>query len=306
MNLSLEKDIEYDFRSMYEFIQKHIQCVVCYELVFENLECYNCSSLFCASCITELDDYYDNLNDQHDEVYQPRCPHCRVVSHFYENHFVRKVLGQVQLECDHCHEKVKKHNYGTHLDNCQGKLVTCLLCGKRERKKMHKCTYMTCKDCHQLIKKTDKRRHGRTCPCRIVICEFCTNTVTLKDKRVHQTIDCEMYPLVCDFCQGQCLRKHLHEHLQECSAAQVNCSICKETYCKSSKHVCLLSTCSVCNGVYIKGYLSNHLNGNCRVLTNHEKRMKTIVYKRRPVLPPIQEYDEELDKMVENLLQDSD
>ena len=280
--------MEYSFSSMYDFLSQHILCGICYEPAFENVECYNCSSLYCTSCITELDHYYENLNNQHDETYRPKCPHCRANSRFYENSFVTKVLGQIELVCDYCHQNVRHINYENHLDSCLGKLVPCIMCGKRERTKLHQCKYTTCDDCQALIKKSDVKKHKKTCMYRPIHCEYCKSVIKFKDQFKHATMDCEMYPIICQFCKGTCMRKNLHQHVSVCDKAVMDCVICKTRYTRSEKHICPLDLCTICNGIYIKGYLSNHLNGHCETLTKHEKRIRR--QKRRGMYPRVQEY----------------
>ena len=266
--------MEYSFESMYDFFKQQVICGICYDPVFKNVECYNCSCLFCLECITELDKYYERLSIQHDKFYRIRCPHCRSTSRFYENPFVTRVLGQMELECNHCNEKIKYSNYNNHLDICVGKIVHCVLCGKKERTKLHKCKYTTCLDCNSLIRKSDNKKHLKTCSHRLIDCQYCGTRIKFKDNFIHNSLKCEMYPLTCTFCNEIYHRKDLRQHISVCSKRVIDCVICKTQYKRSEKHNCVFQRCFICKGIYIKGYLLNHINGRCETLNNHEKRIK--------------------------------
>lgn len=273
----------YHLDNMYIFIDKQIQCGICYELVFENVECFNCSSLFCVSCITDLDDYYEELNEQHDESYQLKCPHCRIVAQFYENQFVTKILNHVQMACTYCQQQIERHNFNQHLDNCQGKFITCQKCGIQERSKIHHCQYILCPDCHSLIKKTDKRRHARYCPLRPTVCDLCNELTSFRDKKIHQILDCDKYLLRCDYCYNVFQRGSLRQHLSVCPKIFTLCPLCKTRY--KGTHVCKYNVCFICKGAYLKGHLNQHLNSNCKGFNANEKIMKSFIIKKP--LPPI-------------------
>lgn len=283
---------EYSFDGMYKYLDQYLLCGICYEPAFDNLECFNCSNLFCTECIAELEQYYDNLNDQETETYVSKCPHCRSNSQFYKNLFATKVLGQIELPCDTCHQKIKHININDHLDHCLGKLVACELCTKKERTKVHQCLYLRCNDCRALIRKTKSESHKQNCKERLVSCKFCGKITKNKDKEAHETLDCGLYPVICEFCENKYARRDVHKHAAICDEALMNCGLCKFAYTRVEKHICTVNLCRVCNKTYIHGYKSSHI----KECVKKEKDLITRKIRAIEYNPYLHDKYEELDK----------
>jgi hypothetical protein len=261
-----EYDTEIDFNNLTQYIEKSLFCSICYSLIWDNIQCDNCSTLFCIECIDGLQNEYDRISAEQDKIIQPVCPYCRCIAQFTQNKYVDKLLKQINVICYNCDAKVKRNNYNDHLDICLGKKIICFLCNFEGRSKRHACTFIHCPLCNGYVHTTDKENHVSICPNIAVICDYCKSIMKRRELNDHHKNYCPKYEFACRFCNKNLIREKSIKHYDICIKAVIECSTCKQAYTKTDEHHCSHSLCSLCHEPYKTDEAEKHYKLSCAAI----------------------------------------
>lgn len=161
-------------------ILNELKCPICYNLVWEAVECKGCGILFCKYCIEKSK---NSTNDN--------CPFCRK-SPFEPSpsEFKDVVLGTIRIKCSNknCHEKPDYFHYLEHLNKCKFGLykcnnVGCNFEGTLDKIKDHpnQCEYrlIQCENCEKEIKYIEYDNHIQKECTRNIKCSLCHAQMTI-------------------------------------------------------------------------------------------------------------------------------
>ena len=254
----MEYEYELDLTNVNTFVAESIKCNICYSIIWDNIQCQNCLTLFCNDCYRNYVNSIIATANQYDEHIRLKCPYCRLESRFTKNLYVEKLLNHLYIKCQECSQKVLRQNIDNHLDICLGKPIDCYLCDFSGRTKAHKCTYTQCKDCNSDYLNTEGglANHRTKCPSEIVFCKLCNTTMERRELQYHQEEYCKMKELICLYCNKKVLRKDLLDHYEECDFLLNSCSLCDEKY--MDFHNCQYVLCIKCNEGFEKKDLPDH------------------------------------------------
>ena len=127
-------------------ISKDLICPICFNLVWDYIDCTQCGSLFCRNCIKNSLAKVKNC-----------CPMCRK-SPFNNSDCkaLKKLFLNIQLKCSNkpCDEKILYPEFINHLEKCKFRKYRCLNDG---------CDYE-----NTLNNKKDMEKHSLECEYRII------------------------------------------------------------------------------------------------------------------------------------------
>ena len=85
-------------------IQEDFKCIVCFGIVWDPLQCFDCKTLFCAECIKN---------------WNRGCPCCKSNCGLEAgNRIVRKILSKLKFKCTRCESDVDYELSKDHLKEC--------------------------------------------------------------------------------------------------------------------------------------------------------------------------------------------
>ena len=92
--------------------EEMFKCKNCKKLIDEPYESECCGSLFCKSCMKDLN--------------YTKCKQCKKTFHFRKNLFAKNLMKKVELKCEHqCGQKFNLEEMKLHLLRCENKLFKC-------------------------------------------------------------------------------------------------------------------------------------------------------------------------------------
>jgi len=296
-------DPDYDYNEVQEYIRQSLTCGICRGLVEKPLCCRNCASLYCEECIDQLDQYFERLNENHEEPVQSTCPYCRSLPSFEKNVYVNKILGHVYTICYNCNEKIKNSDFSHHLDICVGKITNCILCGTtNKRERVHNCTHVQCHHCQTPVLKDALHPHLEICPEVMIPCEVCKHLYKRGSILEHQRTWCPEYILNCEYCNINVIRRSYNSHVLSCPLAREECNICEESYPRNGMHLCPCTICQHCNTIVQKVKYNEHITKHCLSVNVICPECNTLL-KKYELAEHTCITDEDLDNMVNNLLE---
>ena len=254
-------DEEFNYDKVNSFVKESLTCSICYGLIWDNVQCCNCLTLYCCDC---LDNYFDTIEqvaEDTEQDFEPKCPFCRAESSFEKNKFVDKILGQIYIECKKCSKKILRANIEDHLDICLGKKMNCCLCNFEGREKAHKCTFIDCHKCDSPIHNDldSIKNHEEVCPMSSVECLDCGIELLRRELKYHQSNYCPEKVMICKHCFSQYKKKDELEHFKKCSQLEYECSLCKKTYNRNgTPHKCNYIICNYCFQPFKKTEITKH------------------------------------------------
>jgi hypothetical protein len=163
----------------YVIDQKHLtedyQCMIKSHLPYDPLQCSNCDSLICKSCIQEQ----QNNNC---------CLHCNEQINLKElSRLAKLTLDKFTLKClnQSCNSPIKYENYLMHYIHCE-----------------YTPREAICTGCNTVIKTTNGLReineHNKNCNLK-ELCKFCFKIIFYKDVDEHLK-ECEERQVHCPYC----------------------------------------------------------------------------------------------------------
>lgn len=233
-----------------EQLLTQISCAMCKNVMVEPVIFLGCGHEFCANCFEESG--------------QTRCPTCRSSQMIAPSIRTRTVLSTIlvhcvlcgdrvrnsetsdhfrrcpkALQCNHCEEKVSNSEaLRTHLQSCQGKLLSCFGCAKQIRSRRMDVHVSTCfgftRCCDGFWLNGDNliahRAQTSTCPFHTMKCPFgCGESVQNRDLKSHVAAtapgSCSQAKLCPDCCEPVST-KMANEHVALCPRGRTYCSFC--------------------------------------------------------------------------------
>jgi len=91
-------------------LAENFKCPICYELCRDAVECRSCHHVYCFECSSSLASV---------------CAVCRAKTQFVESHSRRRLINDLQTNCEHCQLSVLKTDLKDHLKQCDSAPVNC-------------------------------------------------------------------------------------------------------------------------------------------------------------------------------------
>lgn len=191
-------------------------CGICFNLVWDAVECQDCGNCFCRHC-----------SNQSKNLSNDRCPMCKSSPfNIRPSKTLKRFLSKIRIKCIHnnCEERPEYFDFINHIDNCKFRLFQCGNQG---------CNFQDI----ELIMKM----HINECQYRIIKCKYCNKDIKAYNFQNHEKTECSQN-IKCDKCHKTMTRgfywsRHYNENDENIECLKGQIEYFKNKYEKSNEKI---------------------------------------------------------------------
>ena len=141
-----------------------LTCPICFNLVWNPVECDECGSVFCEYCAKKIS-----------KSYKSYCPMCKKLFYTKPSKGLKKIFSKIRIKCPYkfCLKNPLYFDYVKHLEDCDYRLYKC---------KNDGCEYQD--------NLSNMKYHSNECKYRIIKCKFCSKNIKAHTFEKHEKNEC--------------------------------------------------------------------------------------------------------------------